>query len=286
MANLNIIKILIIVLTLGITSCYEYAVDGNDYCFEENTVIVTDPNSIEMNWIEVEGGSFEMGCTAEQSEVVVYCNHDELPIHTVSLDSYMIAQYEVTNEQFVKFLNSHVWDCAYDIVKLDDKRILSLELNINNIKFVNGIFTVNDSLMNYPATAYREGMKAFCEWVGGRLPTEAEWEFAARGGNKSKGYVYSGSNDIHAVAIYEDDRFILTEVGVFPPNELGIYDMAGNVVEHCNDFYDEFYYPEDSVHNPLGPDLESGIHVARGHRVSSRNPDSWYHGCRCAKDIP
>jgi len=285
MLKLNIIKISIVIFIfiLGIISCDDYDYD----CPEENTIIVTDPNSIEMNWIEVEGGSFEMGCTAEQSEVVVYCDHDELPIHTVSLDGYMIAQYEVTNEQFVKFLNSQVFNyCAgSNIIISDNEEIMPID-EVSKFVYVNKIFTVNDSLMNYPATRiYWHGAKAFCEWVGGRLPTEAEWEFAARGGNQSKGYIYSGSDDINEVATFKNDRNILTEVGLALPNELEIYDMSGNVSEFCSDYYDEFYYTEDSVHNPLGP--ESGDnHVRRGDRVANRNPDVLYHtGCRCAKDI-
>jgi len=283
MTSLNLIKISIVIFILCIISCDDDVYVYN--CPEENTIIVTDPNSIEMNWIEVEGGSFEMGCTAEQSEVVVYCDHDELPIHTVSLDSYMIAQYEVTNEQFVKFLNSQVLNyCAgSNIIISDNEEIMPID-EVSKFEYVNKVFTVNDSLMNYPATRiYWHGAKAFCEWVGGRLPTEAEWEFAARGGNKSKGYVYSGSNDINEVALLDGNW---VEVGVLPPNELGIYDMSGNVSEYCNDYYEEFYYKEDSVHNPLGP--ESGDdHVIRGNRVAFRNNDSNRNaGCRCAKDIP
>jgi len=281
--RLNIIKVSIVLFVLGIISCSTDDENDAENCFGENTVIVTDPNSIEMNWIEVEGGSFEMGCTEEQSEVVVYCDYDELPIHTVSLDSYMIAQYEVTNEQFVKFLNSHKLKCSIRLVKLDEKTVLDIKKS--EIEAVNGILTIDDSLMYHPATLWWSGAKAFCEWVGGRLPTEAEWEFAARGGNKSKGYVYSGSNDINEVAIFENDDFILTEVGVFPPNELGIYDMSGNASEVCNDNYDDFYYAESPEHNPLGPDSDIEGHTVRGHRVSSRNFESSHIGCRCAKDL-
>ncbi len=285
--------ILIIVILLA-TSC-----DKGD-CFDGNTIIETDPSTIEMNWVEVEGGSFEMGCTAEQSEEVGYCHHSELPIHTVSLDSYLINKYEVTNEQFVKFLNSRNIECSHDQsiyydVKWGDELIAGLSTK-SAIIYSDGIFNVSDSLRNYAVNSLHwYGAKAFCEWVGGRLPTEAEWEFAARGGNKSKGYIHSGSDDKELVIFFVEDfyngesylRPSSQEVGMLLPNELGIYNMAGNANEWCNDYYDEFYYAESPEHNPLGPD-SGEYHVARHGRVSDRNDYNFprrIFGCRCAKDL-
>ena len=87
-----------------------------------------------------------------------------------------------------------------------------------------------------------------------RLPTEAELEYAARGGNKSHGYEYSGSNTLDNVAWYYDNSGSKTHsVGTKQPNELGIYDMSGNVWEWCNDWYGENYYSSSSQNNPQGP---------------------------------
>ena len=89
-----------------------------------------------------------------------------------------------------------------------------------------------------------------------RLPTEAEWEFAARGGNKSKGFIYSGSDDIDKVAVYKDAgnlHYLL--VASKMANELGIYDMSGNVMEWCSDWYGE--YTDENQINPIGSDFNT-----------------------------
>jgi formylglycine-generating enzyme required for sulfatase activity len=104
---------------------------------------------------------------------------------------------------------------------------------------------------NYPiinVTWYRAN--EFCKYYGGRLPTEAEWEFAARGGNSSKNYLYSGSNTVGDVAWYVGNASYTNTVGTKTANELGIYDMSGNVYEWCNDWYD--VYLSSGQTNPTG----------------------------------
>jgi formylglycine-generating enzyme required for sulfatase activity len=120
----------------------------------------------------------------------------------------------------------------------------------------------------------------YAKKVGKRLPTEAEWEYAARGGNKSKGYTYSGSNGIDAVGWYYDNSNSKTHpVTQKQPNELGLYDMSGNVWEWCSDWYGEESYSSSPQNNPQGPNSGSR-RVLRG--------GSWPvsdYGCRVANRL-
>ncbi len=105
---------------------------------------------------------------------------------------------------------------------------------------------------NYPAIfANWFGAKEYCKWAGGRLPTESEWEYAARGGKKSKGYTYSGSNSTERVAWHRSNSGKKPHrVGLKQANELGLYDMTGNVREWCEDIYDDEYFDKITPDNP------------------------------------
>ncbi|GIM52295.1 SUMF1/EgtB/PvdO family nonheme iron enzyme [Capnocytophaga cynodegmi] len=182
----------------------------------------------------VEGGTFQMG-TPSRGE------GDEI-LHTVTLSSFKISKHEITNAQYAKFLtakgnqreNGAIWYQGKDIVKEGNS------------------FKARAGRENYPVVYVTwHGAKAYAEWVGGSLPTEAQWEYAARGGNKSKGYTYSGSNNIGEVAWYlNNSGERLHEVGTKKPNELGIYDMSGNVWEWTADLYGG--YPTTPQTDPTG----------------------------------
>jgi formylglycine-generating enzyme required for sulfatase activity len=179
-------------------------------------------SSIEPEMVYVEGGTFLMGCNQQEDS----CQSDEMPAHSVTISSFNIGKYEITQEQWKKVMGKNPSNIALD--------------------------------GNYPVTNVSwYDAQEFCNRLNAttgknyRLPTEAEWEYAARGGNKSKGYKYSGSNNLKKVGWYEENRGISPQpVGRKLPNELGIYDMSGNVYEWCSDKYGA--YSENKQTDPLG----------------------------------
>jgi formylglycine-generating enzyme required for sulfatase activity len=199
----------------------------------------------------VQGGTFNMGSNEGES--------NEQPVHSVTLSSFSIGKYEVTNQEYVEFLNSegNVIENGWYWLNIDDP---DCGIRIDN----NGVFQVKQYAWGLPVVSVRwSGARAYALWVGGRLPTEAEWEFAARGGNGSNGYKYSGSNSASEVAWLYDPQYLRARtVGTKVPNELGIHDMSGNAWEWCNDIYGS--YSSGASTNPTGP--ASGVlsHITRG----------------------
>ena len=178
----------------------------------------------------VEGGTFEMGATAEQGEDA---QDDERPVRTIRLDGFYIGKYEVTQAQWKAVMGTEPsW------FKGDN-------LPVERVSW--------------------EDAQEFCqklsEATGKKyvLPTEAQWEYAARGGNQSQHYKYAGSNDIDEVAWYYGNE--THPVGTKKANELGVYDMSGNVWEWCSDWYAS--YDENDTENPQGP-AKGSLRVLRG----------------------
>ena len=191
-----------------------------------------------VNMVFVEGGTFPMGSNESDNEK---------PIHQVTVKGFFIDAYAVTAEQYRAF-------CTATGAKMPPPP----DWGWND----------DDPIVN---VNWNEAM-AYAKWVGKRLPTEAEWEYAARGGKKSIGYKYSGSNDIDEVAWYDKNAGSRTHpVGTKRPNELGIYDMSGNIWEWCWDWYGP--YAPAAQTDPRGPSTGSS-RVLRGGSFSS--PVSMY----------
>ncbi len=247
------------IICVAVLSCSTLRKSGIN-TYEENV------KGLDIELTEVIGGEFLMGGNEEDSTTFI----DELPLHNVKLHSYYISTYEITNQQ-------------YSIFCKETRRELPQGSK--------------DRSPNSPAIYVSwDDAAEFCRWLSEisnkeyRLPTEAEWEYAARGGIKSKGYKYAGSNDINEVSNYDDaimlnddslNLKIIDQVGQKRPNELGIYDMSGSVWEWCYDGYSDDYYSESPKENPINLDQSLGK-VARGggwlntpkyHLISNRDHD-------------
>ncbi len=202
--------------------------------FEETILSVKKMTGIDL--VFVQGGTFEMG----NDEGV----KDEKPAHTVSVADYYIGKYEITIAQYNAFCKTTGRELPFDDGKDYDK------YPVNHINWLDA--------------------NEYCNWLGQktglkfRLPTEAEWEYAAHGGQNSQNYKYAGSNNIDEVAWNPyNSNYETHPIGTKAPNELGIYDMSGNVWEWCSDWYSGDYYKISSVDNPKGP-KEGNAKVLRG----------------------
>ncbi len=191
---------------------------------------------IEANMVKVIGGSFTMGCNDESDST---CYYWEKPAHKVTISTFYVSKFVVTQKQWEAIEGTKPWfskncpDCPVENVSWYDAQMFISKLNQLSGKYY-------------------------------RLPTEAEWEYAARGGNLSKGYKYAGDNNLNAVAWYSKNSGKQSHpVGQKKPNELGLYDMSGNVWQWCSDWFSDTYYSKSPLENPQGPGKEDN-RVCRG----------------------
>ena len=198
--------------------------EGANICFkvEVNSGKFT-VNGVSFEMVLVEGGTFRMGATSEQGGDA---ERDEEPVHSVKLNTFYIGKTEVTQALWQAVMGSN------------PSHFKGADLPVENVSW--------DDCQEFIQKLNSLTGRNF------RLPTEAEWEFACRGGNNSRGYKYSGSNDIDNVVWYWDNTGQKTHpVGTKAPNELGIYDMSGSVWEWCSDWHAD--YTSYSQTNPTGP---------------------------------
>ncbi|MBN1112943.1 MAG: formylglycine-generating enzyme family protein [Bacteroidales bacterium] len=201
--------------------------------------------------VSVMGGTYQMGYGTSSNTA---------PVHMVTVNSFYISKTEITRQQYANFLNAY----GSDVIK--EGKYAGESLESIYLEKIDGVWRVDiryiDTVMycfpNRPVAAISwYAADEYCKWAGGRLPTEAEWEYAARGGNQTHGYTYSGSNIVGDVAWYSGNSGGSThDVAQKMPNEINIYDMSGNVYEWCSDWYDASYYTGSPTDNPQG--VESG----------------------------
>lgn len=243
---------------------------------------------------------------------------DEKPVHTLYTDAFYMDKYEVTNAQYARFLNEsrNVRDTHEKYgrkVRNSDRKILIYTDGNSPIEKVEDTFVLKAGYENYPVHVTWFGAAAYAHHYGKRLPTEAEWEKAARGGLAGKKYPWGDAEPDGTQCNFADrntsggwlgewsdrnanDGYTGTApVGCYTPNGYGLYDMAGNVWEWCSDWYG--YYPRSYVKSPVGSDsgtrrvLRGGSwnnipdHLRVTYRYSRGPEDSTsYIGFRCARD--
>jgi formylglycine-generating enzyme required for sulfatase activity len=182
-----------------------------------------DGHGIENKWVPIPGGTFQMGCSTGDYE----CDEDEFPRHSVTLSGFEMLETEVTQAQFEAVMK---WDpsCNYGGGGGADSPVECVDW-----------FRAKD----------------YCEAIGGRLPTEAEWEYAARGGTTTKYYCGDAPECLNDIAWYDENSSVIKQpVRKKWPNAYGLYDMLGNVMEWTNDWYYSDYYYFSPSSNPQGPE--------------------------------
>ncbi len=218
------------------------------------TTLNINAQNIVPEMILVEGGDYYMG--NHESQFL-----DEYPRHQVSLGSFYISKYEITIADYSKFSSM----AGLPVSSGADNMPASEMTWEQAIMYCNWLSSVSGLQRCYEVDRTGKQIRVTYnkEANGYRLPTEAEWEYAARGGVKHSSYAYSGSDDAREVAWFTDNGKQIHPVGELKPNALGIFDMSGNVKEWCWDYYSESYYKLKVKDNPAGPE-HGTTRVVRG----------------------
>ena len=291
---LSKIVVLITMLAVAISGCDDPMTTQMDTILD---TVIDDPQppaSSTEGMVLIPAGEFQMGSNSGES--------DEKPVHSVYIDAFYMDEYEVTNAEYAAFLNAKGKHTE------SGKTWLYIGGARARIEYVAGVYRAKAGYENHPVTGVSwYGAVAYSKWKGKRLPTEAEWEKAARGNLAGLKYPWGNTIDRNK-ANYNRHIGDTTAVGEYTANGYGLYDMAGNVYEWCLDGYDSGFYAVSSSQNPLSGansimwilDNYTGVNssrVLRGGswllsdhylRVASRdrnNPAFTFFGFRCARTV-
>jgi len=281
--NLFMVCIWLSLCGAGMHDTYMASDDGKDFYF-----------SFDSKMVFVKGGWFEMGCGNWAEE----CDDNEKPLHWVYVDDFYISKYEITVAQFRRFIN----DTGYKTESEKSGGLYMYEREKLKCERKKGTcwkfpgFSQNE---NHPVVGVSwNDAKEFCKWLSiktgknYRLPTEAEWEYAARCCGEKIKYPWGNNDpsgnecnfaDRNTDFFWSDKRIddgykYTAPVGTYPPNKLGLYDMAGNVWEWCEDWYDKDYYKKtNNAKNPINKKRTSSFRIARG--------GSWLSGIGVCRSV-
>ncbi len=221
--------------------------------------VITDsfPVGSSLKFIKIEGGSFLMGSNEYDNEQ---------PVHKVSVTDFLLAQYPVTVKTYLSFANGTQSNAPEWMEEGNEYNIYTGTDNYYK-KFGTSLFADDSPIVGISW----DNAKAFCHWLNQqtgknyRLPSEAEWEYAARGGKYSNGFKYAGSNKLKEVGWYNlNSHAEMKQVGLKLPNELGIHDMSGNVWEWCEDVWHDDYKGAPKDGEPWMKGGDQSLRVVRG----------------------
>lgn len=240
-----------------------------------------EPEFIRPQMVFIPGGTFTMGCLNAERDGE--CKNDEKPAHDVTISSFYLSKYEVTNAEFVRFLN------AEGNQEENEERWYLIDEKEARIKQKDNLFTVDKDFEQHPVNCVSwQGAVAYTVWLSKltgqsyRLPSEAEWEFAARGGSKGlkDNFLHSGSNTLDSVGWYSENSNSPHPIGLKKSNQLGLYDMSGNLWEWCADIWHKNYEGAPIDGRAWVTNTDETAHVVRGSawdrasdesRISSRD---------------